>query len=240
MRTLQVTAAILIGLSLRADRLPGGEDVKRDIRTKVNPKDGLTYVWIPAGTFMMGCSLSDKLCYVWEPAAKEERINSGFWLGKTEVTQKAFMGIMHKNPSRHQGEKFPVEQVNWNDAMAYCEAIGGRLPREAEWEYAARAGVAAPYYGKLEDISWFNINTDDQTKEVSKKKANAFGLHDMLGNVWEWTDDLYGDRGDMRVLRGGAFISGERDMRVSNRAWAEPAAAYRFMGFRCATDESEP
>lgn len=209
-------------------------------RTKLNPKDGLTYVWIPAGTYLMGCSSGDAQCYAWELAPKEQRVDRGFWIGKTEVTQKAYLAIAGQNPSRHQNAKAPVDTVSWNDAKNYCQSLGMRLPTEIEWEYAARAGAQTPYYGRLGDIAWYNVNTNDDTERVAKKRPNAFGLYDMLGNVWEWVDDLYGDVGDMHVLRGGSFISGERDLRVSNRAWAEPNAAYRYMGFRCVNDESEP
>jgi formylglycine-generating enzyme required for sulfatase activity len=218
-----------------------GAAEKTQVRSRLNAKDGQTYIWVPAGTFTMGCSESDTQCYAWEMSPKQERIDKGFWIGKTEVTQKAFSMVTGKNPSRHQGPLRPVEQVSWNDAKGYCEAIGMRLPTEAEWEYAARGGSKAPYYGKLEDIAWFNVNVDwDESKEVAKRKPNAFGLYDMLGNVWEWVDDLYGDKGNMHVLRGGSFLSSERDLRVSNRAWAEPDAAYRYFGFRCVSDEAEP
>lgn len=229
-----VVVAIALAASGMAERIA-------EERSIVNARDGRTYVWIPGGAFKMGCPPSDLGCYAWEESAHEVRVERGFWIGKTEVTQKAFGKVMGKNPSRyqHEGDDRPVEQVSWNDAKAYCATIGMRLPTEIEWEYAARGGVEAPYYGKLDEIAWYEVNTRDETKVVARLKANAFGLYDMLGNVWEWVEDSYGEEG-MRVLRGGSFISGERDIRVSNRSWAAPDAAYRYMGFRCVSDDTEP
>jgi formylglycine-generating enzyme required for sulfatase activity len=110
-----------------------------------------------------------------------------------------------------------------------------RLPTEAEWEYAARAGSREPRYGPLDRIAWFDTNSGDQTHDVRQKAPNAFGLYDMLGNVWEWVEDSWGTQG-AKLLKGGAFVNIPRDLHVSNRLWAPPDTRHRDMGFRCAGD----
>jgi formylglycine-generating enzyme required for sulfatase activity len=105
--------------------------------TRVNPKDGLTYVWIPPGKFMVGCSPSDNECEDFEKPAHEVTLTKGFWTGQTEVTQEAYQRVTKSNPSTFTGGKLPVENVSWTEADEYCRATSGRLPTEAEWEYSA-------------------------------------------------------------------------------------------------------
>lgn len=202
--------------------------------TKLNPRDGLSYVWIPPGTFAMGCSPADAQCFEWEPAAHQVRIEKGFWIGQTEVTQQAYSAVMGTNPSRYKGPHLPVDQVNWFNARRYCEAVGLRLPTEAEWEYAARGGGTAARYSSLDSIAWYDPNSKDQTHPVAEKEANDFGLYDALGNVWEWVQDSYSADPRKRILRGGSFYNLARDLRVSNRLWAFPETGHRNMGIRCA------
>jgi formylglycine-generating enzyme required for sulfatase activity len=201
-----------------------------------NPKDGLVYVRIPPGSYMMGCSTGDGDCFSWEMAPRRVSFARGFSIGQTEVTQRAYLRVTGTNPSRYRGPDRPVDQISWFNARSYCEAAGMRLPSEAEWEYAARAGSAGPRYDALESIAWYDANSSDQTHEVRRKKANAFGLYDMLGNMWEWVQDAYGENGEKRVLRGGSFYNLARELRVSNRLWALPETAHRDMGVRCAGD----
>jgi formylglycine-generating enzyme required for sulfatase activity len=215
-------------------------------RTKVNPKDRLTYVWIPPGTFQMGCSPGDAECDDDEKPAHRVTITKGFWLGQTPVTQQAYLRAAGQNPSYFKGANLPVEQVDWDEAQAYCAVIGGRLPTEAEWEYAARAGSTSARYGDLEEIAWYSGNSGGKTHEVRQKLANAFGLYDMLGNVWQWVADRYGNypsgaqsdpsgavSGQFIVLRGGSWVSDPRVVRVSSRNVRVPAFRSNFVGLRC-------
>ena len=179
------------------------------VRSKVNPKDGLTYVWIPPGRFTMGCSPGDLECANDEKPARPVAIARGFWLGETLVTQAAWKRVTGSDPSYFKGDDQPVEQVNWDDSQRYCAAIGGRLPTEAEWEYAARAGNAAARYGDLDSIAWYAGNSRNETHPVKQKEPNAWGLYDMLGNLLEWTGE--------RVMRGSAWHEPPRLARVSRR-----------------------
>ena len=214
---------------------------------KVNPKDGLTYVWIPPGTFMMGCSPGDTECDDEEKPAHRVTITKGFWLGRTPVTQQAYQRVTGRNPSYFKGANLPVETVNWDEAEAYCGAIGGRLPTEAEWEYAARAGSTSARYGNLDGIAWYEGNSGSETHEVGQKLANAFGLYDMLGNVWQWVADWYGPyqsgaqsdpsavgSGQSRALRGGSWYGSPRAVRVSVRDSGELGGHANDFGLRCA------
>jgi|SRR5579871_1483507 len=205
-------------------------------QTKQNPKDDLTYVWIHAGVFAMGCSQGDAECYGWEDAPHEVPIGKGFWIGQTEVTQAAYAKVLGKNPSLYKGPKLPVERLSWFDARGYCEAVGMRLPTEAEWEYAARGGTAGGRYNAVDLIAWYDRNSQDRTHPVARKKPNVFGLYDMLGNVWEWVENSYAADARQRILRGGSFYNIARDLRVSDRLWAPPKTAHRNMGVRCAAN----
>lgn len=202
-------------------------------RSKVNKADGLRYVWINPGTFMMGCADSATECFSWELVPHLVPIQQGFWIGETEVTQQAYQRVIGKNPSMYRGLQLPVDQISWDDAKMYCERVGMKLPTEAEWEFAARGGKAESRYGATEEIAWFDYNAEDRTHEVATKQPNAYGLFDVIGNVWEWVEDSYGEDGK-KLLKGGSFYNLARDLRVSNRLWASPDTRHRNMGFRCA------
>jgi len=215
-----------------------------------SPKDGLTYVWIPPGTFMMGCSPGDGECSFHEKPTHQVTITKGFWMGQTVVTQEAYQRVVGTNPSYFKGAKLPVETVGWNEAQSYCQAVEMRLPTEAEWEYAERAGTTASRYGDVNLIAWHKDNSGNQTHEVGQKQPNAWGLHDMLGNVEEWVADWFADeylpgsvidpRGpansSARTLRGTGYGFSLGYTRASMRSLSNPTAKDRWISFRCAGD----
>jgi len=200
-------------------------------QTRINPADGLPYVYIAPGRFTMGCSPGDGYCES-DEKPHAESIDSGFWLGQTEVTQAAWKRVNHgSNPSHFKGDDLPVESVNWDDAAGYCKAVGGRLPTEKEWEYAARGESTGAIYGPPGEIAWYAGNSAGTTHPVGRMKPNAFGLYDMLGNVWEWTADNYNDR--RKSVRGGSWSNGINVLRVSYRERGEPNGSSVILGFRC-------
>ena len=203
-------------------------------KTIINPKDGLTYVWIPPGAFTMGCSPGDKECRA-DEKPHSEKIPNGFWLGQTEVTQAAWKKVKGNNPSHHKGDELPVEAVLGSEAADYCKVIGGRLPSEAEWEYAARAGSETSRYGDLDAIAWQRGNSNSVTHPVGQKRPNAFSLYDMLGNIAEWTTPP-GDPSKWFVERGGSVYSTSDEIRVSFRQESGPSNRFLLIivnGFRC-------
>ena len=215
--------------------------------TKVNPKDGLTYVRIAPGTFTMGCSPGDAECYDDEKPAHQVTIANGFWMGQTPVTQEAYERVVGSNPSHFKGAKLPVETVSWTDASSYCKKVEMRLPTEAEYEYAARGGTTGGRYGDLDQIAWYGNSSGGTTHPVGLKQANAFGLFDMLGNVWEWVADWFarypaGSQRDpggpaptqYRVLRGGSWYNASGSARASLRKWVGPEVRSSGFGLRCA------
>jgi len=222
-------------------------------QVKVGPVDNQRYVWIPPGTFEMGCSASDSECYDNEKPRHRVTLTKGYWMGETEVTVGAYRKYaqsakraMPRFPVFVQGEEHPVIGVGWNGAKDYCGWSGGRLPTEAEWEYAARAGSSGPRYGQIDDIAWSSQNAGKSPHPVGQKARNGFGLHDMLGNVWEWCADWFdiyraGPQTDptgpedevLRVLRGGSWLSGARQIRFSARYADKPEDEVGFYGFRC-------
>jgi sulfatase modifying factor 1 len=217
-------------------------------RTQLNPKDGLTYVWVPPGAFAMGCSSGDSGCAADERPTHQVTVAKGFWIGQTEVTQTAFERVGGTNPSYFRGPLLPVTNIDLNQAQDYCQAVGMRLPTEAEWEYAARGGNSAAGYGTLDAIAWMSDNSGGNTHPVAQKRSNGFGLYDVLGNVWEFVSDWY-DRGyygsspsldphgpvigSYRVVRGGSVLDRAGILRVSVRGRYEPGYRTTNYGFRC-------
>ena len=211
--------------------------------------DGMEFVQILAGEFRMGSTSSEATLR--EQPVTQVRISRGFWLGKHEVTQSEWQGVMGTNPSRFSGcGQCPVETVSWNDAQDFISRLNGRaggnryrLPTEAEWEYAARAGTTGDRYGNLDAIAWHDGNSGDRTHPVGQKAPNAWGFHDMLGNVWEWVADWYDNYpggvvanprgpGSGRVIRGGSWFYPARYVRASIRNFDGPGYRDFNIGFR--------
>jgi formylglycine-generating enzyme required for sulfatase activity len=216
---------------------------------KVNPKNGLTYVWIPPGQFMMGCSPGNTGCNADAKPVHKVTITKGFWMGQTEVTQEAYIRVAGTNPSHFIGQQRPVENVAWDQARTYCEETGSRLPTESEWEYAARAGSTAETYANVDSIAWYRDNSGDETHAVKGKLPNAWGLYDILGNVWEWVAGFWGGYpadhvvdpqgatgGRARIMRGGSYKYGPWGSQASSRYMVGPAPNGGAIGFRCVSE----
>jgi formylglycine-generating enzyme required for sulfatase activity len=215
--------------------------------------------WMPPGRFWMGSPEDDREASNSEKPRHEVLISRGFWLFDTPCTQALWQAVMGANPSRFKGEKRPVERVSWEDCQAFIAQMNQRyaglalgLPTEAEWEYACRADTETPRYADdLNAIAWYSDNSRNSTYDVRVKTANAWGLHDMLGNVLEWCYD--GRRnypstavvdpigpteaGVRRVIRGGSWYYSARGVRSACRIAVEPAGRDDALGFRCSSSE---
>ena len=221
---------------------------------------------VPAGTFTMGCTASSQYgCNGDVNPTHSVTLTQAFYLGRYEVTQGQWVARMGSNPSYWQGysdsANRPVEQVSWNTIQSFLSATGMRLPSEAEWEYAYRAGTTTAFHsmpgypnGTNDDnragtIAWYSSNSGSQTHAVGGKAANALGLHDMAGNVWEWVNDWYDGSyysvspstnplgpvfGSYRVLRGGSWFNLSYYVRASHRSYSTPGYADINVGFRVA------
>lgn len=159
---------------------------------------GMEFVKIAPGEFIMGCSTDDNNCTADEKPAHRVQITKAFEIGKYEVTQSQWQGVMGSNPSTIKGDNRPVETVSKNDAHDFLARLNERndgyryrLPTESEWEYAARAGTTGAQSARLDEVAWYAANSEDETHPVGTKKPNAWGLYDMLGNVREWVEDLF-------------------------------------------------
>jgi formylglycine-generating enzyme required for sulfatase activity len=178
---------------------------------------GMEFVQIPAGEFDMGSPPNEVDRYDNEDPVHHVKISNAFYISKYEVTQKQWSDIMGTNPSYFKGDNLPVEQVSWNDVQGFIKKLNVkegtnkyRLPSEAEWEYAARAGTTTRYsFGDDESMlieyAWYTNNSDDKTHEVGQKKPNPWGLYDMHGNVWEWVRDIYNVDYDGAPTNGSAW-----------------------------------
>lgn len=166
---------------------------------------------------------------------------TAFSIGKYPVTQAEWQAVMGSNPSHFRGDpRLPVENVSWEEAVAFCDRLSDahgltgsdryRLPTEAEWKWAASGGVREDR-SVTDDTGWYGDNSGGQTHPVGKKKANAFGLHDTLGNVWEWTATEWGS---FRVLRGGSWHNTPAYARVAGRYRYAPGGRSPYLGFRLA------
>jgi hypothetical protein len=150
------------------------------------------------------------------------------------VTWTAYKRVMDAAPSYYKGANLPADRVGWTDATTYCSRIGMRLPTESEWEYAACGGTAELPKEPLASLAWYDPNSRDTTHPVATKLPNGYGLWDMLGNVWEWVQDVGRGHGE-HILKGGSFYNVARDVRVSGRLSAPPDLRHRDIGFPCAS-----
>ncbi len=247
-------------LEIRAPKPPGAKWVDPAIRMR--------FRYIPEGSFQMGSLSGDERQH-------EVTVTHAIWMGETEVTQGQWQAVMNSNPAQFSscGGDCPVEQVSWFEALEFANAMsrragfracyqirgekvtqwdlhckGYRLPTEAEWEYAARAGGShSAGSADLDAVAWFAGNSGGQTHRVGRKQANAWGLSDMIGNVWEWCWDWYGpypaasvtspkgpSSGSARVERGGGWSSSAQYCRATGRGRDAPGNRYGYLGIRLA------
>jgi formylglycine-generating enzyme required for sulfatase activity len=186
-----------------------------------------------------------------------------FLLSKHLISQELYEEITNKNPSEFKGKKRPIESISWMDSIEFCnllsekygfnpfyiiddkdksvmfdnESSGFRLPTEAEWEFACKAGNKEVRYGEIDLISWYKENSNGETHVIGTKEPNKMGLYDMLGNVWEWCSDIYDetDYGSYRIFRGGGWNDEERGCLATNRRRSHPVAfKIDDLGFRIA------
>jgi formylglycine-generating enzyme required for sulfatase activity len=222
---------------------------------------GLKMIWVEPGTFTMGSPASEPDRGS-DETPHEVTLTQGYWLGENEVTQALYEEVMGVNPSQSKGPELPVEKVSWDDAIAFIqklnqreldagrrpEGIGYSLPTEAQWEYACRAGTTTAYsFGATITPEQANFKDSNlgKTTDVGSYPANAWGFHDLHGNVFEWTADWYGnypavavsdpagaETGSKRVIRGGSWYSIGRRVRSAYRDGSSPGLRSIYLGFR--------
>lgn len=222
----------------------------------------MEFVLIPAGSFTMGDPNFEAGKGNGMPQHKVT-ISKPFYMGKYEVTQAQWQAVMGDNPAHFKGPNNPVENVSWEDAQEFIRLLNAkeghnryRLPTEAEWEYAARAGTSSTYFfgdnkNELAEYGWFNGNAGSSTHPVGEKRPNPWGLHDVHGNVYEWVQDWHTENyspnnqltdpkgapnGSHRVIRGGGWALGAEGCRSDSRGFGVPDASGRIIlvGFRLA------
>jgi formylglycine-generating enzyme required for sulfatase activity len=225
--------------------------------------------WIPKGTFQMGSTSQTDPDRFPDETPHSVTFTRGFWMMKTEVTQEIYQAVTGTNPSQFQDPNNPVEKVSWNDANDFCKSLRNqlvlkqsqnltgfefRLPTEAEWEYACRAASGTAVYvflnnrqSELDRIAWWHEIAQGTTHLVGQRQPNSWGLYDMIGNVWEWCSDWYGDyptgsvtnpkgpvSGTERVFRGGGwkYIHSQYALRSAIRDKYAPEGKFSDIGFR--------
>ena len=213
---------------------------------------GMEFAYVPAGSFQMGSSNGDQN----EQPVHQVTLARGFYMGRYEVTQAQWQKVMGTNPSTFNscGENCPVEQVSWDETQEFIKKLTEqndgyeyRLPSEAEWEYACRAGTAGDYAADPNAMAWYTANADYKTHPVGQKQANAWGLYDMQGNVSEWVMDYQCNNydgaptdgsarnktvSDDRMERGGSWRLDDKHLRSAQRSEAAPDYRWKDIGFR--------
>jgi formylglycine-generating enzyme required for sulfatase activity len=251
---------------IKAQKIPNSEN-SAIYETFTSPLTGAEFVLIPAGEFEMGPISKEKdddrsknkdnstsKCL-----SQKVTIKNSFYMGKSSVTQRQWKKIMGKNPSHFKSEDRPVEMVSWNEVQKFVKKLNEkeltdkyRLPSEAEWEYACRAGTQTKYYFgneelKLNEYAWYAENSGSQTHPVARKKHNPWGLYDMHGNIWEWVQDNWHENyngspedgsawededGSYRVSRGGSWYCSAILCRSTSRFKRNPENHINNLGFR--------
>lgn len=250
----------IVNVNPGASTEPGGSaapssDPSADA-TFVTPREGMRFRRISAGSFEMGSPATEQ-GHSEDEQQHTVTLTQSFYIQTTELTQAQWQAVMGNNPSSFRDPERPVENVSWLDAQEFIARLNEiteqgsyRLPTEAEWEYAARAGSLSTFacgYTEecLRDMAWYDANAQGQTRPVAQKQANAWGLYDMHGNVNEWvqdwkapfagvprTDPTGPPQGELRVIRGGAFRYGADALRSAMRNTAGPSLRVDFIGFR--------
>jgi len=246
-----LAALMLLALAAGPARASGADDF-------VSPRTGIGFVRLPGGCYLMGSEKG----FDFERPVHEVCVGP-FLIGRTEVTQTQWMSVMDENPSKFKGPDRPVDRVSFLDAQAFIERLNElegttlyRLPTEAEWEYAARAGTTTEYYwgdAMDDDYVWYYGTSHFQTHPVGGKRPNRFGLYDMLGNVWEWVSDWFSvdyyrvspkdnprgpAEGKFRTRRGGSSANLVSHVRSATRYRGPPEKRHHILGLRLARSEA--
>jgi formylglycine-generating enzyme required for sulfatase activity len=233
--------------SIQAGKAPGPEIIVNSI--------GMKFVRVKAGSFVMGSPVGEAGRQDDETQHKVQ-LTQSFYMQTTPVTQVQWNAIMESNPSHNQGDALPVDSVTWDESVEFCKRLGQkdgkhyRLPTEAEWEYACRAGGRGVLsdVANLNDFAWYSSTSEGQTHPVARKKPNELGLYDMLGNVAQLCSDGYGpyhgdavdptgaDNASSRVLRGGSWSYPRPNCRAAFRNKSGPGSRHDNVGFRVCLD----
>jgi formylglycine-generating enzyme required for sulfatase activity len=231
---LSAAGILIAGAAMVASQNP--VEVVVEEGTVITNPIGMKFRLIQPGSFTMGSEKNDD-----EKPLRKVTLTKPFYIGVHEVTQEQYEKVMDENPSHFVGKDLPVDRVTWGDAQDFCEELSDldpagsyRLPTEAEWEYACRAGTNTLHYWGDDfddDFGWHSRNSGKKSHPVGTRKPNQWGLHDMSGNMWEWTQDYYTDKnpagpltdptgpaqGTLRVIRGGSWFTPKRSLRSANR-----------------------
>jgi len=256
---LAVSAALFVGCNNKS----GGDSGRNGKLSKQQTEianvvlhnqtiNGIECVLVKAGTFTMG-SRSYDTGHEEDETQHQVTITKDYYISKYEITQAQYQKVIGCNPSCFtDGDDLPVENINWDEAVVFCKAVGGRLPTEAEWEFAARGGNNGKGYiysgsDDLNEVGWYYDNSGGKINAVGQKSPNELGIYDMSGNVWEWCNDWCGsypkgsvidpagpDSGYIHVIRGGCCNINAQYCRVAFRSYISPS--FRNLGLRVAFD----
>ena len=251
----------------RSEKTGADGNAAKDLVLDLGNNVTMKLVLIPAGKFIMGSPAAEKDRWDNEGPQREVTISKPFYMGVYTVTQEQYRQVLGVNPSQFGGAQYPVETVSWDDAMEFCKKLSQktgktvRLPTEAQWEYACRAGSKTRFsygddddYGKLDDYAWYRVDISVQvagtTHPVGLKKPNNWSLYDMHGNVHQWCSDWYADSyanavktdptgpasGSSRVLRGGSWYFHPNVCRSATRFGRNPGSRNYLIGFRVSVE----